>query len=173
MKQNYKSIVTSNNSRDILNEWYTKSFQTRNFLRLLKDGVDDQWKSKHGGKNITESVQDALVEGFGQPMLDLINYLDGEHMRHCLPNDIASGLGGLPVDYIYTDEVPDMNSTTTKKLPTGEVINGTNSYRLILSYFTTTDISPEEIYAEGLKQLNDFYAEVRYDLVFFNFLIVV
>ncbi|KAK3744963.1 hypothetical protein QZH41_008490, partial [Actinostola sp. cb2023] len=160
MKQIFKRISTTNDSREILKDWFTTQFQKASFLAGLEDGVDKQWQSKHAGKGISASIKDALVQGLGQPMLDLINYLDGEHMRHCLPNDVSSGLGGLPVDYVYTDGVPDLKNRTNKTLPTGEVLNGTNTYRLILSYFTTTDISPERIYAEGLVQLKGFYAEV-------------
>lgn len=160
LKQNYKKMSTANDAREILKEWFTANFQKEFYLSKLEDGVDELWKSKHAGKNVAESIKDALVKGFGEPMFNLLNYLDKDHMKHCLPNDEASGLSGLPVDYVFTNGVPDRNNLTTKKLPTGEVLNGTNAYRLMLSYFTTTDLSPEKIYAEGITQLKSFYGQV-------------
>ena len=168
MKQKYIKMTSSNDTRQILNEWFTGTFQKPSYLARLETGVEKQWQSKHNGQNISQSIKDALVKGLGEPMMDLINYLDGEHMRHCLPNDVASGLGGLPVDYVYVDGVPDKTRPTTKKLPTGELLNGTDTYRLILSYFTTTDISPEKIYEEGLIQLKSFYAQASH-LFFFMY----
>lgn len=77
-----------------------------------------------------------------------------------MPNDFASGLANLPVDYVYTDGIADKSQPTTKILPTGEKLNGKESYKMILSYFTTTDISPEDIFAEGKRQLDFFYGQV-------------
>ncbi len=44
---------------------------------------------------------------------------------------------------------------------TGEKLDGKKSYKLILPYFTTTAISPEEINSEGERQLKVFYNAVR------------
>lgn len=159
LKESYKQLSLANVSSGVLDEWYTKNFRKGTFLEGLEDGVDEKW-TKENGRNVKESIRAALREGFGQPMLDLINYLEFDHMRHCVPNDEASGLANLPLNYVYTDGVPDRNRTTTKTLPSGEVLNGTHSYSLILSYFTTTNISAHEIHQEGLKQLDAFYKEV-------------
>ena len=51
---------------------------------------------------------------------------------------------------------------TTKQMPlTGAILSGKDSYKKILYYFTTTDISPEEINIEGERQLKLFYNQVR------------
>ena len=58
---------------------------------------------------------------------------------------------------IYLIGVP-----TTKKMPlTGTPLNGKDTYKKILYYFTTTDITPEQINNEGEKQLKLFYNQVK------------
>ena len=160
LKEKYRNLSLANNAEGVLKEWFAKSYLNANYLVNLSKGVDAKWTKNHNGKNVVASLKDALKKGVGQPLLDLINYLENEHKSHCLPNDLASGLSNLPVDYVYNNLVPDKDKPTTKKLPTGEPLNGTESYKLIVSYFTTTDISPDEIHTEGKKQLEHFYDQV-------------
>lgn len=160
LKEKYRNLSLANSAEGVLTEWFAKSYLNANYLVNLSKGVDDKWTKDHNGKNVNASLKEALKKGVGQPLLDLINYLDNEHKNHCLPNDLASGLSNLPVDYVYNNLVPDKGKPTTKKLPTGEPLNGTESYRLIVSYFTTTDISAEKIYEEGERQLKHFYDQV-------------
>lgn len=162
LKEKYRNLSLANSAEGVLTEWFAKRYLNANYLVNLSKGVDDKWTKHHNGKNANASLKEALKKGVGQPFLDLINYLDNEHKNHCLPNDLASGLSNLPVDYVYDNLVPDKGKPTTKKLPTGEPLNGTESYRLIVSYFTTTDISPEKIYEEGEKQLKHFYDQVTW-----------
>ncbi|KAL9980551.1 hypothetical protein ACROYT_G009153 [Oculina patagonica] len=161
LKESYRQLSLANKSEGVLKEWFAKSYLKEEYLANLADGVNDKWTKDHNGKNVNASLKEALQEGIGQPLLDLIHYLDHEHKSHCLPNDLASGLANLPVDYVYNNGTPDKSQPTKKTLPTGEPLNGTESYKLILSYFTTTDISPEEIFTEGEKQLKYFYDQVK------------
>lgn len=92
-------------------------------------------------------------------MLDLINYLENEHMRHCIPSHVSSGLVNLPVDHVYRDGKPTTEKTT-KVLPTGERLDGRKSYQSTASYFTTANISVDEILDKGKKQKEVFYEEV-------------
>ena len=160
LKESYRQLSLANNSDGVLSEGFAKSYLNAKYLANLEKEVDQKWAEAHNGKNVNDSLKEALKEGIGQPMLDLINYLDHEHRSHCLPNDLASGLANLPVDYVYNNGVADKNQPTNKTLPTGEKLNGAESYKLILSYFTTTDISPEDIFAEGERQLKFFYDQV-------------
>lgn len=160
LKEKYRQLSLANKADGVLEEWFAKSYLNGNYLVNLPKGVDDEWTRDHNGKNVNASLKEALKEGVGQPLLDLIYYLGNEHKSHCLPNDLASGLSNLPVDYVYNNLVPDKGKPTTKKLPTGEPLDGSESYKLIVSYFTTTDISPDEIYAEGKRQLKYFYDQV-------------
>ena len=73
---------------------------------------------------------------------------------------MSSGLAGLPVDYVYINLTADRKRLTTKKLPTGELLNGKESYEKIVSYFTTTNITPEEIQKLGNEMLQKLYPEV-------------
>ena len=164
LKEKFRKISLANDSSGVLQEWFAKLYITDSFVQKLEEGVDDKWKANHGGKNVTESVESALVDGIGQPLLDLINYLEFDHMKHCVPDNVSSGLSNLPLDYVYVNDVPDKNQPTTKKLPTGEKLNGKETYKKILSYFTTTDISAEQIYEEGRRQLDYFYSEVGQEL---------
>ena len=59
-------------------------------------------------------------------------------------------------------EVIILGERTTKKMPlTGAPLSGKDTYKKILYYFTTSDISPEQINTEGEKQLNFFYNQVN------------
>lgn len=160
LKESYRQLSLAGKADGILSEWFAKGYLKTSYLSKLGSGVDEEWTEKNNGKNVNASIVEALKEGVGQPLLDLINYLNNEHKSHCLPNDLASGLANLPVDYVYNNGVPDKSKPTLKTLPTGEPLNGSESYKLILSYFTTTDISPEQIFAEGKKQLKFFYDQV-------------
>ena len=160
LKESYIQLSLSGEAAGILAEWFAKSYLKTDYFAKLASGVDDKWTKDNNGENVNASIAKALEEGIGQPLLDLINYLDNEHKSHCLPNDLASGLANLPVDFVFINGTPDKNQPTNKTLPTGERLNGTESYKLILSYFTTTDISPEEIFDEGKKQLKIFYDQV-------------
>ena len=93
--------------------------------------------------------------------ITVFRYLRTEHLEHCVPSNVSSGLAGLPVDYVYTNLTADRKRLTTKKLPTGEPLDGKESYRKLVSYFTTTDITPEEIQNLGNEMLHKLYPEVR------------
>ena len=160
-KEKYTMVAQKNTSAAVLEEWYTKLYLKPQYLKKLERGVNARWQKEHAGQSVSEAIREALVKGIGEPLLKLIHFLEFEHSRHCPPNDVASGLARLPVDFVYTDGVPDVKNRTTKILPgTRRKLNGTETYRMILSYFTTTDITPEEIYKEGIKQLNTFMPQV-------------
>ncbi len=90
-----------------------------------------------------------------------MDYLANTHIKHCLPKDVSSGLAGIPVDKIYIDGRATIVSTT-KVLPiTGGKLNGKENYKHILPYFTTSDITPDEINEIGQKILAVLYPQVR------------
>jgi hypothetical protein len=90
-----------------------------------------------------------------------MDYLENKHIRHCLPQDVSSGLAGIPVDYIYTDGTPTIIGTS-KVLPiTGQPFSGKENYKNILPFFTTSDITPDEIYKIGQESLAALYPQVR------------
>lgn len=81
-------------------------------------------------------------------------------MRHCVPSNISSGLSNRPLKYIYTDGKPNMSQPTNQSLSTGEILKGPQTYASILSYFTTTDITPDEVYKKGWEMVNETYPQV-------------
>ena len=83
-------------------------------------------------------------------------------MRHCVPSNVSSGLAGLPVEYVYTDGVPDKSQVTTKVLPTGEKLDGKKAYEKIMPYFTTTSITPDQVFEMGEKMLKKLYPQVSH-----------
>jgi len=87
-------------------------------------------------------------------------YLRKDHIQHCVPSNVSSGLATLPLSFVYFNNTADKARHTNKSLPTGELLNGTKSYQQIVSYFTTITMSPDEIYKLGLKMLNKLYPQV-------------
>lgn len=201
LEQVYPSLL-ENGPKGILDEFpgwmITKGF----FLSMIQKDVEKKWKEQEG-ITIQESLEEALVKGFGKPWQDYIDYLKNEHLENCVNSDIASGLSMLPLDDIYKNGekvkgyvnifivqslmsqinliliihhfsfknlfcffshfyfcVYDFSQKATKKLPTGEALDGKKIYEQIIHYFTTTNLPVEEIYAKGVKVLKDFYPKV-------------
>lgn len=162
-KEEYPEIAKVNNAVGVLKEWCVSLYLQPAYLTNLESGVNARWRVEHSGQSVRDAIKEALVKGFGEPVLQLIHYLEYEHSRHCLPATVASGLANLPVDFVYTDGVPDLRNRTTKVLPgTERALHGSETYRMILSYFTTYDISPDDIYKEGNKQLNIYMPQVGF-----------
>ena len=91
-----------------------------------------------------------------------VRYLENDHYNKCRPDKGGpGGFSGLPVDYVYNNGVADKSKPTTKILPIGsQKIDGNKSYELILGYFTTKDISPDDVHKLGWKMVNSLYPEV-------------
>ena len=95
----------------------------------------------------------------------MMDYLKNDHIRHCLPHSVPSGMSSLPVDYIYEDGVKT-STRTTKKLPlTGQPLDGRTIYVNTLPYFTTSDITPDEINKIGEEGLKALYPQVNNERV--------
>lgn len=160
LKEKYPMVAQLNTPEAVLKEWYTRLYLKSPYLAKLELGVNSTWQKQHDGQTVKEAIREALVKGIGEPILKLIHFLEFEHSRHCLPDNLASGLANLPVDFVYTDGVA--GNKTTKILPgSRQKLNGTETYSMILSYFTTTEITPEEIYKQGKNQLNSLMPQVK------------
>ncbi|EDO47486.1 predicted protein [Nematostella vectensis] len=158
-KDRYRGLVMRGRASAALDEFYGKTLTRSGFLENLEKGVAERWR-KEKNVSVNQSVKDALLQGFAQPLLDFVHFLDHVHSRHCPPDSVTSGLSELPLPYVWFDDRPNKSQATTGKLPTGEPLDGKQTYRRILSFFTTTDISPEEIYYEGKQQLEIFMPQV-------------
>lgn len=88
-------------------------------------------------------------------------YLEFDHSKHCVSSDISSGYGSLPLKHVYVDSKPVNRSTG--RLPNGQsIMDGKDTYKKFLQYFTTTSISPDEIYDLGVELVDSLYREVRF-----------
>lgn len=67
----------------------------------------------------------------------------------------------LPLNSVYVDSLRDPSRPTTGALPNGDVINATNSYKMLLSFFTSSSITPEELKEMGYKKLDEFLSQVE------------
>ena len=126
-------VQTFKTATDILKSSY---IPPKNFLYEVSQEAHDKWIYEHS-KSISISLNDFLVEYVGKPLVKLFDYLK-EHNAFCLPNSAPRGMGTKPVNFIYNNGVATGNRTS-KRLPTGELINGTRSYNQVLRYVTTND----------------------------------
>lgn len=88
-------------------------------------------------------------------------YLENDHIQHCVPSNVSSGLSFLPVSFVYVNGSANVTQKTTKVLPTGEPLDGAKAYIDILSYFTTTNNTPDEVHDLGYTMLHKLFPEVR------------
>lgn len=88
--------------------------------------------------------------------------MENEHIHHCVPSNVSSGLGSLPVKYVYVDGVPDLSQPTKPFLPSGEPLNGSAAFETVVGYFTTSDITVREMRELGYQKLKEFKAKVAH-----------
>ena len=141
----------------VLNSWFMKFVVDDEFLSDIKDEEKQKWL-KEKGENVSDTVEKAFIELIGKPIADLIDYLQNDHIRYCVPSTVPNGLSHLPQDYVYLNGV--RTTRTNKTLPTGEAINGSHTYERILSYFTTTTLTADEIYKLGYQQVQTLYPQI-------------
>ncbi|XP_068740559.1 uncharacterized protein [Montipora capricornis] len=147
--------VSQHGPGGVLNESYTKEMRDAKWLADLDLSVSQAWEKKHG-KSVRASIDEALVEYVGRPLDSLLKYLEFNHSQYCVPSNISSGLATLPLQFIYRNGT-STGKRTNPKLPFGEDLNGTKAYEMILPYFTTNQMSPDEVYALGERMLNKLY----------------
>lgn len=73
----------------------------RGLYKKLTNAELEQFRASHKGQSYEEKMQKTIVENIGEPLHDLIVYMKEEHVQYCPPSDISSGLGSLPLKYIY------------------------------------------------------------------------
>ena len=73
---------------------------------------------------------------------------------------MSSGLATLPLDHVWVDDKENKSWPTNKMLPTGEMLDGKMAYSKIMAYFTTNDMTPDDVYSLGYKQVNKLYPQV-------------
>lgn len=149
--------VSLHNETGVLKEWYVAPLLDADFYANITDDMDNQWKTTHSGKNVSETIKDWLVKYVGEPINQMLRYLKLEHSRHCVPSNVSSGLAGLPLTHVWFDGRQNVSFPTTQTLPTGEKLNGSWAYSQIMSYFTTNQMTPLQVHELGKKQLDILY----------------
>ncbi|KAL9986413.1 hypothetical protein ACROYT_G000558 [Oculina patagonica] len=156
-KQNYLQ-VSIKGKQGIFDEKYMEPIFSAKFLARLKPSDLDKWE-KENGKTVNESIREYAVKYIGKPIHDVIRYLQTENLEHCVPSSVSSGLASLPLSHVYTDGNKTAEATS-KRLPTGEALNGTKAYESILLYFTTISKTPDQVHQLGKEMLRKLYPEV-------------
>lgn len=139
----------------VLRESYTKEMRDPRWLAGLDKRASEAWGKKHG-KSVQASIDEALVENVGKPLDSLLKYLEFNHSQYCVPSNVSSGLATLPLQFIYKNGIKT-GTRTNPILPSGEALNGSKAYEMILPYFTTNQMSPDEVYALGETMLHRLY----------------
>ncbi|XP_068693508.1 uncharacterized protein [Montipora foliosa] len=150
---------TAISSTGVLDEDFAVLLQRPSFYQGLSQESSDEWQNRTG-KTVLDSMKELLIQNIGKPLNNLISYLEDEHMRHCVPSNISSGLFNRPLKYVFVDGKPDSSQPTVRNLGTGEKIIGAQSYIRLLSFFTTTEITPDEVYDKGWEMVNRTYPEI-------------
>lgn len=156
LKQNYIDVLEQSRY-----PWFSNNINSREFYKYLPRTDIAKWKLEHNNTSVRVSLNKALEDGFSKPFRKLYKYLTEEHITHCPPDDEASGISVLPLQYVYVNGKAMKDQPTTQKLPiTNTKLDGNDLYRKFVKRFTTTNLTPPEIFKEGEKQLNIFYPQL-------------
>jgi len=151
--------VSRKNKNAILEESFVRNgIKDKDYLKKLESTVQSSWRAKYK-KSVQESIDEALINDFGKHIEMFIGYVKNNYSRHCVPDDKLGGLGLLPMDFVWVNQKEDKSQPTTKKLPTGEQLSGKKAYEMILPYFTTNSMTPDEIHNLGWSMLNSLYPQ--------------
>lgn len=141
--------------KGVLRESFTQQIVDPKWLAKLDKRAFDTWEKKHK-VSVNTSINEALVAYLGKPLDKLLTYLAFNHSQYCAPSILSSGLASLPLSYIYKYG-KNTKIRTTGKLPTGESLNGKRAYEMMLPYFTTIEMTPDEVYSLGERMLGQLY----------------
>ncbi|XP_066927673.1 uncharacterized protein [Clytia hemisphaerica] len=118
----------------------------------------EQFRIDHG--DYETQLNKTIIEYIGKPVHDLIKYMKDEHIQHCPPSSISSGLGSLPLKYVYKNG--QIDGDATQKLPgTKTPINVTAGYKRLLAYYTSGNYTGDNAFEVGTKLADSYYKEVE------------
>ena len=143
LNQRYPKISDSLREEDIMLESFANPFLTEAFF-LRFQNESKLWYKKYN-ISLDQSMADSLINYVGVPLVNLLRYLATDHMKHCVPSNISSGLFNRPLRYVYYNGVPNVSEPTTMKLPSGEFIDGKAGYERTMRFFTTTNHTAGEL----------------------------
>lgn len=143
----------------IWKEWFVEPMLHPDYYSNISKEANEEWKREQG-MNVNESVKNYLLEYLGKPLHQLIRYLEEEHVHYCVPSNVSSGLGRLPLKYVWFDGEELKDRPTDPTLADGHRLDGHDAYSLIMSYFTTNNMKPNEVHNLGKRQLAKLYPKV-------------
>lgn len=142
LEDTYVEITSQKSGRGIIPA-FTNSISS--FLSKISSDELAKILERHG-MNATALVEDSVIKNVGSPLTDLFEYLEKEHLPHCLPTNVSSGLGALPVDHVYYNGSRTLERTNTIFKGGDSIMPGKESYRNFLSFSTTQNITPGKAY---------------------------
>lgn len=137
LNQRYPKLSDSLREGDIMMESFRTPFLTRAFI-LRFQNASKLWYKKYN-VSLDQSMADSLITYVGVPLVNLLRYLATDHMKHCVPSNVSSGLFNRPLPYVFYNGVPNRSEPATMKLPSGELIDGKAGYERTMRFFTTTN----------------------------------
>ena len=70
--QNEKNTSTPTPNAGVLKEWFVQPLLDPDYYSNITEETDNEWKKKHGGINVRESVKEYLVKYLGEPLQKLL-----------------------------------------------------------------------------------------------------
>ncbi|XP_015772663.1 PREDICTED: uncharacterized protein LOC107350921 [Acropora digitifera] len=157
IKQIYPKMAESFQEGDVMMESFYYPLLTTAFVRQFQN-VTELWFHKYGIP-LDQSLAESLISFVGVPLANLLRYLAQDHMKHCVPSNVSSGLFNRPLSYVYYNGVPNKSEPTSKRLPTGEVIRAKAAYERTMRFFTTTNDDAESVHQLGWTLLKSLYPQ--------------
>lgn len=138
LEDKYIEVSSQKSGRGIITAFQD---QISSFVSGISSDEAAKIIEKHG-KNGTVLVEESLINNVGSPLVDLFEYLENEHLPHCLPSNVSSGLGTLPVGHVYFNGSKTLERTNPTFRDGDTILLGKESYKNFLSYHTTQKITP-------------------------------
>ncbi|KAJ7392818.1 hypothetical protein OS493_010478 [Desmophyllum pertusum] len=170
MKRNYLDVFTRNTPEAVLS-WPGVRSRIQDFVSRVPIRNLSAWIDTYG-KNMSDSLYDGVAKFVGTPLVSLFEYLQNDHMIHCVPGNVSSGLGTRPVEHVYINGTRTSEKTNQTLDGSERIMKGKDAYAGILSYFTTTSYTPgkykrlldirsfdDEAHDLGWKQLTSYYRQ--------------
>lgn len=160
----YRNIALYNES-GIYKEQFASTIQSTGFFDQLSKDDNKTWKDEKG-QDVLGYFNRSLLTYIGKPAAKMLRYVKGEHLESCPPETLNKGLYNLPLPFVYDNSVGTWKTdeVTIKKLPTGEALRGSQSYESFMRFFTTFEISPQQLRDKASARLRELY-KTTMDLV--------
>lgn len=83
------------------------------------------------------------------------------HFKNCPDETLANGLGSLPLSaVIQNHDQFDSSLPAIQRLPTGEMLRGPTTYKNLMRYYTTLEITPDDLRKRAVSRRDELYRQV-------------